>query len=90
MPGLFVQQKIEEARLMQTNATERYKVIQSQVSAFSESFRVTEARFNAGAIHSVEYLIVKNNLDRAQNQLIAAKYEIAFRNKILDYYAGIK
>ncbi|MBP7801661.1 MAG: TolC family protein [Saprospiraceae bacterium] len=86
----FVQQKIEEARLMQTNATERYKVIQSQVSAFSESFRVTEARFNEGAIHSVEYLIVKNNLDRAQNQLIAAKYEIAFRNKILDYYAGIK
>lgn len=86
----FVQQKIEEARLLQANAVERYKVIQSQVDAFSESFRVEEARFNAGAIHSVEYLIAKNNLDRAQNQLISAKFEIAFRNKILEYYAGIK
>ncbi len=85
-----IQQRIEEAKLLQKNAIERYTLIESQVKAFSESFRIGEIRFNEGAIHAVEYLIAKNNLDRAQNQLITSKYEWAFRNKILEFYSSIQ
>ncbi|MEO5581836.1 MAG: TolC family protein, partial [Saprospiraceae bacterium] len=85
-----IQQRVQEALLLQQNAAERYNAVQAQVNAFAESFRIAENRFNEGAIHSVEYLIAKNNHDRAQNQLISAKYEWAFRNKILEFYESIK
>jgi len=85
-----IQQRIEEAWLLQRNAVEKYRVLEGQVTAFKESFRIADVRFNQGVLHSVEYLIVKNNLDRAENQLIAAKYELAFRNKVVEFYAGLK
>ncbi|MBD0286930.1 MAG: TolC family protein, partial [Flavisolibacter sp.] len=47
-----------------------------------------EVRFNAGVGTIVEYLIAKNNLDRANNNLIVSKYDYALRKKILDYYSG--
>ena len=37
-------------------------------------------------IGSVDYLIAKNNLDRAKTNLIVARYEYLLRIKILDYY----
>jgi outer membrane protein len=62
--------------------------LQSQVASFAESFRTAEIRFNAGAITSVDYLIAKNNLNRAQSNLIIAKYDFVLREKVLDYYGG--
>jgi outer membrane protein len=62
--------------------------LQSQVTSFAESFRTAEIRFNAGAITSVDYLIAKNNLNRAQSNLIIAKYDFVLREKVLDYYGG--
>jgi len=85
-----IQQRIEDAWLLQKNAAEKYHVLEAQVTAFKESFRIADVRFNQGVLNSVEYLIVKNNLDRSENQLIAAKYELAFRNKVVDFYAGLK
>jgi outer membrane protein len=39
-------------------------------------------------LNSVDYLVAKNNLDRASTGLITAKYEYVFRQRILDYYQG--
>lgn len=69
-----------------TAARDKYKTLQRQVSDFSESFRTAEVRFEAGAINQVDYLIAKNNVDRANTNLIATKYDYIFRTKILDYY----
>lgn len=55
---------------------------------FGESFRTAEVRFNAGVITQIDYLIAKNNVDRAKTNLIFAKYDYLFRMKILDYYRG--
>ena len=43
-----------------------------QVKAYGESFRTAEIRFNAGAITSVDYVIAKNNFDRANINLSVA------------------
>ena len=83
-----LQQSIERAYVNLTSAADKYKLLQDQVSAFAESFRTAEIRFNAGAITSVDYLIAKNNLNRAQNNLITAKYDFVLREKVLDYYGG--
>jgi outer membrane protein len=69
-----------------TAAQDRYKALTSQVDAYRESFRSAEIRFNEGAITSVDYIIAKNNLDRANLNLISARYDYVLRTKIIDYY----
>lgn len=81
-------QNIEQAYFNMTAAIDKYKTLHRQVADFSESFRTAEVRFNAGAINQVDYLIAKNNVDRANANLISAKYDYIFRVKILDYYQG--
>ena len=65
-----------------------YKGYLDQVNAYKESFRTAEIRFNAGVITSVDYVIAKNNLDRASSNLAGARYTFIFRTKILEYYQG--
>jgi outer membrane protein len=79
-------QAIEQAYFNMTAAQKRLKALTDQVSAFQESFRAAEIRFNEGAITSVDYIIAKNNLDRANLNLISARYDYLLRTKILDYY----
>jgi len=83
-----LRQAIEQAHLNMTTAWDRYKILGGQVTAFKESFRAAEIRFNLGALNSVEYLIVKNNLDRATVNLTSARYEYLLRTKVLDFYQG--
>lgn len=81
-----LQQQIEQAHLNMTLAYDRYKTLVEQVTAYNTSFKAAEARFGAGVGTSVDYLIAKNNLDRANINLISAKYDFVLRKKILDYY----
>jgi outer membrane protein len=83
-----LQQSIEQAYINMTTASERHKTLLEQVDAFTESFRAAEIRFNAGVGNSIDYLTAKNNLDRANVNLINAKYDYVLRTKILDYYQG--
>lgn len=85
-----LQQSIEQAYINMSSASERYKTLLVQVSAFNESFRAAEARFDAGVGTSIDYLTAKNNLDRANINVITAKYDYVLRTKILDYYQGKK
>jgi outer membrane protein len=83
-----LQQNIEQAYVNMTAAQNRYDVLTDQVAAFKESFREAEEKFNAGAINSVDYIVAKNNFDRANLNLIIARYDYVLRSMILDYYSG--
>ena len=85
-----LRQQIEQAHLNMTNAFERYKALLEQVEAYTQSFKAAEVRFNSGVGSSVDYLIAKNNMDRANINLISAQYDFALRKKVLDYYQNIK
>lgn len=86
-----VQQQIEQAGFLAEGARERYDLAEIQFKSFEKSFKIAEARFNNGTTNStVEYIIAKNNYDRAQNLVITAKYEMAFRSKVLEFYSNIK
>jgi outer membrane protein len=82
---LTLQQNIETAYLNMASNFERYKKLTSQVGDFEVSFKAAEIRFNTGVINSAEYLLVKNNFDRAKMNLITASYEYLLRTKILDW-----
>lgn len=81
-------QQIDQAYLNMTNAYERYKVLLTQVDAYDESFKASEVRFKAGVGTSIDYLTAKDRLDRANLNLVNAKYDFVLRKKILDYYKG--
>jgi outer membrane protein len=83
-----LKQNIEQDHFNMTAAKNRYQALLEQVAAYTESFHAAEARFNAGATTSIDYLIAKNNLDRANVNLIIARYDYVLRTKILDYYQG--
>ena len=81
-----LRQEVEQAYLNMTNAWDRYKISVEQVAAYAESFRAAEVRFNAGVGTSVDYLMAKNNLDRANLNLLMTRYDFILRKQILDYY----
>ena len=83
-----LQQQVEMAWQNLRSAYGQYKGYVEQVKAYGESFRTAEIRFNAGAITSVDYVIAKNNYDRANINLSVARYAYIFRTKILEYYQG--
>ena len=85
-----LRQEIEQAYLNMNNAWERYQVLVEQVAAYSESFRAAEVRFAAGVGTSVDYVIAKNNLDRAQINLVNARYDYLLRKKVLLFYSEEK
>ncbi len=85
---LQFQQSINQAYNDMETAYSRYEILQEQVEAYEESFRINEVRFNNGVSTIVEYTISKNNLDNARINLANAKYEYVLRVKVLDYYRG--
>ena len=83
-----LQQAVEQAYFNMQAAKGRYLSLTEQVQAYKESFRTVEIRFNAGALTVVDYLIAKNNLDRANMNLLTNRYDLIVRKKILDFYQG--
>ncbi len=83
-----LQQLIEQAYLNMEATKERYNSLKEQVEAYQESFRVAEARFNSGAINTVDYLIARNNFYQAKTSLLTNRYDFISRKKILDFYQG--
>ena len=81
-----LKQSIEQAFVNNTSAFQRYQTLQEQVDDFNESFREAQIKFDSGVFTSVDFLVVKNNLDRARTNLISAQYDYILRSKILDYY----
>lgn len=84
----LLRKDIEQAYTNAVAAFKRYVANQKTVVSSQEAFRYTEEKFNVGMINSVEYNQSKNNLSKAQSDLLQAKYEYIFRTKILDFYNG--
>ena len=79
---------IGKAYFDQQTAREAWFKQQDLVTSYKEYFRISEVKFNAGAINSADYLIAKNKLSQAEISLVAAKYNYLFKTKILSYYEG--
>jgi outer membrane protein len=83
-----LKQQISQAYSNMTTAYDRYHVLQGQVDAYKEAYRVTQVKFENGVITADIFVIAKQNLDVANANLINARYDYIARIKILDYYQG--
>lgn len=83
-----VHRSVDQAYINMNTSFERYQALEKQVADFTASFRAAEVRFNSGVNTVVEYMLAKNNVDRANANFVAAKYDYILRTKLLDFYQG--
>jgi len=84
-----LRQTVETAYNNAIAAIKTYTSTNKQVQARDEAFRMTQQRYNLGAVNFVDYQIAQNNLFQAQSDLLRAKYDFIFRTKVLDFYQGL-
>ncbi len=79
---------IQQAHADAAGALRKYNASAKSVNAMQEAFKYAESKFELGALNALDFLIAKNNLDRAKSDLLQAQYEYIFKTKILDFYLG--
>lgn len=84
-----LRQTVETAYNNAIAAIKTYQSTDKQVKARDEAFRMTQQRYNLGAVNFVDYQVAENNLFQAQSDLLRAKYDFIFRTKVLDFYQGL-
>ncbi len=70
-------------------ALKTYEASRKSVDALERAFEYSQERFNVGLINPLDYNMAKVKLTQAQSQLLRAKYDYIFKNKILDFYMGV-
>jgi outer membrane protein len=79
---------IQQAHIDAINASKKYQAATKSVDALKTSFSYTEKKLAVGMINMVDYTTIKNNLAKAESDLLQSKYELIFRIKVLDFYMG--
>jgi len=79
-----VQQAVTDALA----AGKRYEAGERSQKALTESYDFNEKRYELGLISTYDYLLVKNNLAKANADLLQARFDLIFRIKVLDFYLG--
>lgn len=69
-------------------AESKYQSTQNAFAAQKDAFYVIEQRYNVGLANSVEYSTALTNKNRAEIDMIQAKYDLLFKSKVIDYYLG--
>lgn len=65
-----------------------FRAREKSMTSLRESFNYTEQRFNLGMVNAVDYNVAKNQLNRAESELLSSKYDYIFKLKVLDFYLG--
>lgn len=81
---LELRKRIETAYYNALAAQTRWKAAQKAIEANREAFRFVEQKFENGRANSYEMFQAKNNLTQALSEQTQAKYEYAFRLRILN------
>jgi outer membrane protein len=69
-------------------ALHKYEASIKSFNAAQTSYEVNESKYQQGAISFFEYVTAKNRKVSAELNLMQAKYDLFFKLKILEFYAG--
>jgi outer membrane protein len=83
-------QTIQRAYLDAVSSRKQYEADVKSVQALQESFTYTEERFNVGVVNTLDYNTAKNNLTRAESNLLRSKYDYIFKMMVLEFYYSNK
>lgn len=80
---------ISQAHADAVGALKSYSASQKALESVAESFNSIDKKFNVGAANSTDYNTAKNDLAKAESDVLQAKYQFIFKTKILDFYKGV-
>jgi outer membrane protein len=83
-----LKQNVESYYVQMNNNYRLYNTLQQQVEAYQTSYQAAGIKFDAGAMKSLDFVIYKTNIDRANLNSIQAKYNYILQTKVLDYFQG--
>ncbi|MGB4820504.1 MAG: TolC family protein, partial [Saprospiraceae bacterium] len=86
--GLNLSQNISQAIANVKAAIKEYDAANSAYEAARSSQNFTQKRFEIGATNLFELNQSQNNLQTAELSLLISKYDLIFKQKVLDFYAG--
>lgn len=84
-----LRKKIEQACVDIETAASQYRASLELYESAQESYQVAAEKYGLGLLNSVDFLSVKTDLITSESELVQAKYNFIFSNKILDFYKGI-
>ncbi|MEO5675682.1 MAG: TolC family protein [Chitinophagales bacterium] len=85
------QQLLKDVQTAYTDAVaakNSYEASLKAVASLQRSYNDAASKFNLGAITSLDFTTIKNNFNKAQSDLLQAKYQYIFKLKVLDFYQG--
>lgn len=83
-----LRRQVQQAWLDVQTARTQYLATQEQLRALSEAYTYAQKRYEAGAIDFFSYIESLNNKNRAEIDLIRARFDYFFKQKLLDVYQG--
>lgn len=69
-------------------ADKKFESAKNGFQSLTEAFKYNQQKFDVGLINSFDYNTSKNNLFKAEADLLQAKYDLIFKSKVLDFYMG--
>ena len=66
----------------------RFRSTTNTFQAQKDAFNVIEQRYAVGLVNSLDYSTSQSNMNKAEVDMIQAKYDLLFRAKVIDYYLG--
>ncbi len=69
-------------------ADKQYQSATQTFEANKDALNVTQQRYNVGLVNTLNYNTAITNYNKAQNDMIQARYTVIFRSKVIDYYLG--
>ncbi len=79
-----IYQAVTDLRAAESN----YRSAQSAFESSRDAFNVIEQRFEVGLVNSIDFNQAQTDRNTKEFDLIQAKYNLLFRNKIIDFYLG--
>jgi outer membrane protein len=81
--------EIQQAWADAQSAMKKYYATDKTLQSMQLSFDYTQKRYDQGLVNTTDYNVAKNNLARTETELLRAKYDYIFKQKILDFYRGL-
>ncbi|HEY0895106.1 MAG TPA: TolC family protein [Sphingobacteriaceae bacterium] len=79
---------ISQAVLDLRAAEKRYHSAQSAFKSSQEAFNAIRERYGVGLVNSLDMNQAQTNFNKAQFDVIQARYDLIFRSKVIDFYLG--
>ncbi len=80
--------EIQQAYYNAVNAQAKYDSSEKALHSQQEAFRLMQAKYEFGKANITEFNETKNNLMKAESDLVRAKYEYVYQSALLDFYRG--